>query len=154
MQVTKSKWIEKIEDIISSRRWVKNNISMGRIQCSKLLKEKDKLNLVIVSDSLDKPLYAMVQKIIINNGEIIMCFDGEYPLNINKDQYDEFKDYFTVDEWDNIFNNKNITEYLIKDNLINNKEGYLFVVHQNAELYIKDGFDKEATEELCCHYSL
>ncbi|KMJ93104.1 hypothetical protein CBCST_22440, partial [Clostridium botulinum C str. Stockholm] len=60
-------WDNKIEDIIRNDKWIKNDTGLWKVQCSKLFKDEERLKLLLVTDELDGPACAKVEKIVVTN---------------------------------------------------------------------------------------
>ncbi|AAK78940.1 hypothetical protein BJV85_003043 [Clostridium acetobutylicum] len=144
---------EIIEDIIKENKWIKNIIGMDRIRCVKLVKEKGKLMVIVVSDKLKFPICSFVRKIMVSEGEVILFYDGEYFERVEKGEYNRYKDYLDMDEW-NIIMRDNPTDRLVEENKVSDREKFYVELHETAKDYINGKYDKKCTDELNHIYNL
>lgn len=145
-------WNEKVQNIIKDKKWSKNSIRLGRVQCGKLMEEKGELGLVITSDVLTKPLYGRVEKMVVADNEIIVFYDDNYASILGEEEYDKFSNYFSKEEWQSLFGGDTI-EYLEKMNLIEEREGFYLETHETVEQYLGKS-DENATKDLCSKFNL
>ncbi|GEM_PF-1551645 len=147
-------WSKKVENIISNKKWVKNDTGLWKVQCCKLVKEEEDLGVFIVSDELDGPLYTRVEKIsVINkNSELVVFYDGQYGSVLDESEYDTYSGLVTENEWKALFSGNATTE-LIKMNMVTDEEGFYIESHEGMERFIND-FDEQASEEIAEHFHL
>lgn len=145
-------WNEKIEEIIKSGKWIKNDIGMARIQCSKLIKDNEELGLFISSDVYNEPVYARVERIVVANNEVIIFYDNEYESVLEEKEYEDYSDLFSIDEWNALFGGETV-EKLKEMNLISEKEGFYVETHESIESYINH-YDEIISEDICEHFNL
>ncbi|PJI07354.1 MULTISPECIES: hypothetical protein [Clostridium] len=138
---------EVIEDIIKENKWVRNNIGMEKIQCTKLVKENEKLMVIIVSDKWAFPVCSLVKKIMVDDGEIILFYDGEYYERVEEGEYDRYKKYLDREEW-NIILGDDPAENLFKKNRVSDRQGFYVQLHETVKDFINGKYDKKDTDEL------
>ena len=143
----------KIDEIINQGKWVKNDIGMGRAQCSKVVKDEKELLLIIVSDTLDTPISVKVEKILVVSNEIILFYDGQYVQKVEKSEYERYKQLLKVEEWNVIFS-KDVIKKLIKNKMISKEQGFYIEIHEKLEKYIKNGYEEDLTNSICDKYNL
>lgn len=143
----------ELKNIIKSGKWVRNDIGMGRVQYCKIINMNEELILIIASDSMEIPLFSRVENILVVNDEIIVFYDGEYAETIQKDEYEDFRDYINKKEWDIIFA-EDAGGNLEEAGLVSSKSGFYAEVHETISAYMDDGYDEEATEELCEQFNI
>lgn len=146
-------YINIIEGIIKSRRYVRNDIGMGRVQYARLFSLKNELFIIIISNELEGPLITRVERIIIINGEIIVFYDGEYGNIIEKEEKDELKHIIDNEEWNAIFSD-DIEKTLEETDLVSTAEGFYAEMHDTIEDYMDEGFEEEISDEICKHFRL
>ncbi|OFH99449.1 hypothetical protein CLOACE_22390 [Clostridium acetireducens DSM 10703] len=146
--------IIKLKDLINEGKWVRNDIGMFRIQYGKLLNVKEKLKLIIVSNSLEEPIYTSVEKILISgNDEAILFYDGQYPIRLHRNDYKEYDKYIDKSEWELLFGEDAGTRLERKD-LVNKKEGFYVQPHINLENCMMSDYDEEETERVNRYFNL
>lgn len=143
----------KIDELISNGKWIKNDIGMGRVQCSKMVKDAKELLILIVSDTLDTPICSMVEKILVVSNEIIIFYDGQYVQKVEKSEYERYKQFLDHEEWKIIFN-KGVIKELIKNKMISEDQGFYVEMHETLEQYMKNGYDKKSSDTICNKYHL
>ncbi|MEG1002634.1 hypothetical protein [Clostridium sp.] len=131
--------INSVKEILENKKWIKNDIGMSRVQLAKLMNLNDSLVVLIKTDSKKEPLWAMVEKIIKINDDVMVFFDGRYDTFISKDEYDDYKNYISQDEWNLLFKEDGIKK-IIEKNLIDEK-GFYLDIHDNLRNF--DGEYKE-----------
>lgn len=136
-----------IESVIKEGKWIQNDIGGTRVQCFKLVKDENKLMVIIASDKLQCPISSMVEKIMVMDNGVVLFYDGQYYERVEENEYNLYKKYLTKDEW-NIVVNKDPVENLIKKNLVSDRSGIFADIHESVETYINRKYNKEATEEL------
>lgn len=144
---------EIIDNIIKGGKWVKNDIGMGRVQCSKLVRDKEKMMIILISDKIEFPICSQVEKMVVVNGEIIMFYDGQYYERVEEEEYDRYKDYLSRDEWSIIHGSEPIKK-LEEKNMISDTDGFYAEIHETVNKYIEREYDKKATDELNLAYKL
>lgn len=146
---------EQINNIIESKKWVKNDMAMGRVQCSKLIRTNSEPELiaVITSNLLKKPLVANIEQILVVKDELILFYDGQYPNEINVNQYEEYKNNFSQEEWEILFK-ENPTDSLLKGGYILNEEGYYLEIHETMEKFLRRGVDEKESKEISEEFNL
>ncbi|MCR3761897.1 hypothetical protein [Clostridium felsineum] len=146
-------YLKTIEEIIRENKWIRNDIGMGKIQCTKIVKENEKLMAIIVSNKLETPISSFIRKIIVLDGEIILFYDGEYYEKVEEGEYNRYKDYFSADEWKIIMGN-NKTQELVQRDKVSKREGIYVEIHETAKEYINSNYDEKQTNELNNMYKL
>lgn len=136
-----------IESIIKEGKWIQNDIGGTRIQCFKLLKDENKLMIIIVSDKLQCPISSTIEKIMVVDEGIVLFYDGQYYERAEKNEYNLYKKYLAENEW-NIVINKDPVKNLIKSNLVSNRSGIFADIHETVEEYMNKKYNKEATDEI------
>lgn len=142
----------RIKKIIDEKKWIKNDIGMGRIQCSKAILVNGELLLIICSEVNHKPVWARVEKILVSNDEIILFYDGEYCEELELDEFEEYKNYIGRDEWSILFEDEN-TKRLEELDLISGSDGFYVDVHENIDNY-EGEFDEEESEKINSDFDL
>lgn len=143
----------RIDDLIRQGKWIKNDIGMSRVQCFKLLKDEEKLMMIIISEELKIPIFTRVEKIMVVDNEIVLFYDGQYYERVEKDEYNRYKTYLSSEEW-NIILEHNAIEKLGEKNMISEDKGFYAELHETIESYIERDYDKESTKELNYTYNL
>lgn len=143
----------KVEEVINSHKWFKNDIGMGRVQCIKLVKDAKELLVLIASSTLSTPISCRVEKILIVHGEIIVFYDGQYLQRIEKDEYHRYKNFLNEREWNVIFKEDPVKE-LFENDMVSKEKGFYAEMHETLEKYMKSEYDIEASELLCKKYNL
>lgn len=146
-------YINVIEGMIKDRKYVRNDIGMGRVQYARLFTMENELFIIIISNELEGPFVTRVEKIIIVNGEIIVFYDGEYGDILNKEEKNELKHIINNEEWDAIFSD-DTGKALEKIGIILTDEGFYAEMHDTIEDYLDEGYEEEVSEEICKHFSL
>ncbi|MDP4091102.1 MAG: hypothetical protein Q8930_17795 [Bacillota bacterium] len=144
--------IQRLEKIIGEKKWIRNDIGMGRIQCSKAMLINGELLLLICSEVNHKPVWARVEKILVANDEIILFYDGEYCEELDYDEYAEYEEYVSKEEWKVLFEDENTTK-LDAQGLISSTDGFYVDVHENIGGY-EGEFDEMESENLDLHFDL
>ena len=144
--------VKRIEKIIVEKKWVRNDIGMGRTQCSKLMNIGDELILIIASATTNRPIWARVEKILYENSNLTIFYDGQYCEELNISEYEEYKEYINSYEWNAIFQDNS---HLRLDNmkLISTDDGFYIDVHDNLDNY-KEEYDIEYSKKINNHFSL
>lgn len=144
-----------INEIIKRNKWVKNDIAMGRVICSKLIKtnSEPELMAIITSDQLKKPLAAYIEQILVVKDELVLFYDGQYPTEIEKEEYENYKNYFTKDEWEIVFKD-NPTLNLLSGGYISKEEGYYLEIHETMEKFMRRGVNEKESEEIKKEFNL
>lgn len=138
---------EIIESVINEGKWIQNDIGGSRIQCFKVVKDENKLMVIIVSDKLQCPISSIVEKIMVIDKGVVLFYDGQYYERVEEREYNLYKEYLTQDEW-NIVINKNPVENLIKRNLVSSRSGIFADIHETVSDYMNGKYNKEATDKL------
>ncbi len=136
-----------MEEVIEEGKWTQNDIGMWKLQCSKLVKDKEKLFLIIVSQKLDYPIISKVETALVANGELIIFYDNEYKEKIDKGNYESYRNKINEKEWSIIFSN-NPVERLLKTDLVSDRLGYYAEAHETMEQYLQNGYDIKETNEV------
>lgn len=145
--------VNKIEEIIRKGKWVKNDIGMSRLQCSKIVKDEKELLILIVSNVLDTPIATRVEKIMVVSDELILFYDGQYAERIEKDEFERYKNFLSEEEW-NIILGRDAVSKLISNDMVNEEEGFYVEMHETIEKYIKNGYDKNSSDMISRKYNL
>lgn len=143
----------KIDEFINIGKWIKNDIGMGRVQCSKIVKDEKELAILIVSDTLDTPIAVSVEKILVVSNEIIIFYDGQYVQKVEKSEYERYKQFLSAEEWNIIFKD-DVTKELIKNKMISEEQGFYVAVHETLEKYMKNGYDEKLSNDICHKYNI
>lgn len=146
-------WDNKIEDIITNDKWIKNDTGLWKVQCSKLFKDEDRLKLLLVTDELDGPACAKVEKIVVtNNNDLILFYDDRFDSILKEDEYDKFSKVVNKKEWDTLFTGK-ATEELVKMNVTSEEKGFYVEPHESVSDFI-NSYDEKISDELAQHFNL
>ncbi|WP_125154706.1 hypothetical protein [Clostridium rectalis] len=86
-----------------NKKWVRNDMGLGKVQFLKLISVKEKLFILIISNNIKKPIYSKVEDIIISNNQIVVFYDGEYCEDLKYEEYEKFHNVFSKKEWDTVF---------------------------------------------------
>jgi hypothetical protein len=127
----------RLENIIQDKKWTKNDIGMGRIQCGKLIQNKEDLILIIAPVMPPGPIYARVKKILLVNNVLKVFYDGENCEKLNIGEFDQYKSFLTEDEW-NVIYDMDIIKKLELMNMISKREIFEMDVYENIYNYKKD----------------
>lgn len=146
-------YIKILDNMISSGKYVRNDIGMGRVQYSKLVMEEEELWILIISAELESPIYTRVENILVVNEEIIVFYDGEYGEILNKQNYENLKDAVTKEEWQMLFEH-DAGEKLEGADIVIKDEGYYTEVHDTIDTYIEEGYDEKASLKVQKHFAL
>ncbi|KOF57417.1 MULTISPECIES: hypothetical protein [Clostridium] len=138
---------EIIESAVKEGKWIQNDIGGNRIQCFKLVKDENKLMVIIISDKLQCPISSTVEKIMVMDKGIVLFYDGQYYERVEEKEYNLYKKYITEDEWTIILNSHPV-ENLIKKDLVSDRSGIYVDVHESIEDYISRKYNKKDTDEL------
>lgn len=144
--------IKRLDYIIKEKKWIRNDIGMGKIQCSKLINLKGELILIISSEVNEKPVWARVEKILVVNGEIILFYDGEYCVELEHQEYEEYKEFVEEDEWNCLFEEGNVSKLIEKD-LISSNDGFYVEAHENINNY-EEEYDDDESNRLNEHFNI
>ncbi|MEA4825808.1 MAG: hypothetical protein VB130_04135 [Clostridium sp.] len=145
-------WNSKIENIIQNKKWIKNDTGLWKVQCCKLVRDKEELMVFIVTDELDGPAYARVEKMVITNNELVVFYDGEYGAPLEENEYENFSDLLTQREWRVLFSGNAVSELLDMD-IVTEEEGFYIESHEGINRFINN-FDEKASEEIAEHFNL
>lgn len=145
-------WNSKIENIIQNKKWIKNDTGLWKVQCCKLVRDKEELMVFIVTDELDGPAYARVEKMVITNNELVIFYDGEYGAPLEENEYENFSDLLTQREWRVLFSGNAVSELLDMD-IVTEEEGFYIESHEGINRFINN-FDEKASEEIAEHFNL
>ncbi|MGY0375038.1 hypothetical protein [Clostridium sp. JNZ J1-5] len=145
-------WNSKIENIIQNKKWIKNDTGLWKVQCCKLVRDKEELMVFIVTDELDGPAYARVEKMVITNNELVVFYDGEYGAPLEENEYENFSDLLTQREWKALFSGNAASELLDMD-IVTEEEGFYIESHEGVNRFINN-FDEKASEEIAEHFNL
>lgn len=145
-------WNSKIENIIQNKKWIKNDTGLWKVQCCKLVRDKEELMVFIVTDELDGPAYARVEKMVITNNELVVFYDGEYGAPLEENEYENFSDLLTQREWKALFSGNAVSELLDMD-IVTEEEGFYIESHEGINRFINN-FDEKASEEIAEHFNL
>ena len=146
---------DTLDKIIKNNKWVKNDIAMGRIQCSKLVRTNGEPQLlaIITSNELKTPVATYIEEIIVTNNQLILFYDGQYLTTIEKADYEEYKNYLSTEEWEIVFSKKPSDE-LVNRGMIADGQGYLLEVHETMEEFMRRGYLEELSNEIQQMYHL
>ncbi|ADL52597.1 hypothetical protein [Clostridium cellulovorans] len=146
---------DTLDKIIQSNRWVKNDIAMGRIQCSKVVRTNGEPELlaIITSNELKEPVAAYIEEVLVANNQLILFYDGQFLTSIGKDEYGEYKDYLSREEWEIVFSKKPSDE-LVNRGMIAEGQGYLLEIHESMEEFMRRGYSEELSNEIQQMYHL
>jgi hypothetical protein len=119
----------KIRGILDRKKWSKNDLDVSWVQLSKLLVIKNQLVVIIKGNTIDKPVWARVENLKEMNDELIFYYDGEYETVLAEDEYGEYKEYISKEEWEALFSSDSLKK-LTDMNLIDDK-GFYLEMHAN-----------------------
>lgn len=147
-------WNSKIESIIKNKKWIKNDTGLWKVQCCKLVRDKEELMVFIVTDELDGPAISRVEKIVVtnNNNELVVFYDGEFDTTLDEEDYDSYSEFFTLKEWGVLFNG-NAAKELLEMDMITDEEGFYIESHEGMSRFIGN-FDENASEEITEYFKL
>lgn len=147
-------WNSKIENIIKNKKWIKNDTGLWKVQCCKLVRDKEELMVFIVTDELDGPAISRVEKIVVtnNNNELVVFYDGEFDTTLDEEDYDSYSEFFTLKEWGVLFNG-NAAKELLEMDMITDEEGFYIESHEGMSRFIGN-FDENASEEITEYFKL
>ncbi|KYH29041.1 MULTISPECIES: hypothetical protein [Clostridium] len=147
-------WNKKIEDIINNKKWIKNDTGLWKIQCCKLFKDNGELMLFIVTDELNGPAVARVEKVVVtnNSSELVMFYDNEYDAVLEEDEYEHYSEFLTREEWDVLFSG-NAAKELFEMDMLSEEEGFYVEPHEGIERFMNN-YDKEISEEIAGYFNL
>ncbi|MBK1813626.1 hypothetical protein JHL18_23710 [Clostridium sp. YIM B02505] len=120
---------DKVKKILAEKKWSENDLDVSWVQLSKLLVIKNQLIVIIKGNTIDEPVWAKVENLKEMNGELILYYDGEFETVLTKDEYDEYKEYISEDEWEAIFSVDSLKK-LSEMNMIDDK-GFYLQMHAN-----------------------
>lgn len=146
-------YINTIEGMTRNGKYVRNDIGMGRVQYARLFAVEKELFIIIISNELEGPILTRVEKIIIVNGEIIVFYDGEYGVVIEKEERDEYKNIIADKEWEAVFSD-DTGKALEAIGAVSTDEGFYAEMHDTIEDYIDEGYEEEISEDICKHFNL
>ena len=146
-------YVKNIESIIKSKKWIKNDIGVGRVQYSKLLQIDEELALFIVSNTLEGPIYSRVENLIILNDELNLFYNNDFSETLDREEYEDFSDYLSKGEWESVFDNEP-GEKLDENGMVSKKEKYYLQPQENIEGISEDGYDEDATEVVREYFNL
>jgi len=144
-----------INNIIESNKWVKNDIAMGRVQCSKLIRtnSEPELMVVITSNLLKKPILSNIEQILVVKDELILFYDGQFSTELDIKEYDKYKENFSKEEWEILFE-QDSSDNLLKNGYILKGEGYYLEIHETMEKFMRRGVDKKESDEVEKEFNL
>lgn len=119
----------KIRGILDRKKWSKNDLDVSWVQLSKLLVIKNQLVVIIKGNTIDKPVWARIENLKEMNDELIFYYDGEYETVLTEDEYSEYKEYMSKEEWEVLFSTDSLKK-LTDMNLIDDK-GFYLEMHAN-----------------------
>lgn len=134
--------VKRLENIIQDKKWVRNDIGMVRIQCGKLIRNKEDLILIIAPVMPPEPILARVKKILLVNNELKVFYDGENCEKLNINEFQQYKNFLTEDEWNAIYDNDVIIKLESMD-MISKRETFDMDVYENIFNYKSDRNRKE-----------
>lgn len=147
-------WNSKIESIIKNKKWIKNDTGLWKVQCCKLVRDKEELMVFIVTDELDGPAISRVEKIVVtnNNNELVVFYDGEFDTTLDEEDYDSYSEFFTLKEWSALFSG-NAAKELLEMDIVTDEEGFYIESHEGMSRFIGN-FDENASEEIAEYFKL
>lgn len=151
-------YIKKLEGLIEEGKYIRNDIGMGRVQHVKPIMMNERLMIIMVSPELEGPIAARIEEIIVLNDEIIVFYDGEFENALSQDEYEDYKENISSDEWNIIFNT-DAGEKLEDADLTSRNEGFYAEMHDTIEDYINEDYinedyDKTQSEAISRHFDL
>lgn len=120
---------DRIKVILERKKWSKNDLDVSWVQLSKLLVIKNQLIVIIKGNTIDEPVWAKVENLKEMNGELILYYDGEFETVLTKEEYDEYKEYISKEEWEALFSLDSLKR-LSEMNMIDDK-GFYLQMHGN-----------------------
>lgn len=147
-------WNKKVESIIENGMWIKNDTGLWKVQCCKLIRDKEELMLLIVTDELDGPALVRVEKIVVtnNDNELVVFYDGEYKVTLDEEEYENYSEVLTREEWDALFSG-NATKQLLEMDVVTEQEGFYVESHEGMSRFV-DNYDERASEEIAEYFNL
>ncbi|MEW9094073.1 MAG: hypothetical protein AB2417_03230 [Clostridiaceae bacterium] len=142
-----------IDNLIQNKKWVRNDIGMAKVQFIKLISEKEKLKILITSNTLKGPIYSDVENIIAMNEQVTIFYDGEHCEVLREEEYEDFKGNIRKDEWDVLFHG-DVTKDLYELGLVEKEKGFIAQAHKDIEHSILANVNVEASEEICKEFGL
>jgi len=146
-------YAKNVENIIKSKKWIKNDIGAQRVQYSKLFEIDEELALFIVSNTLEGTLYSRVENLLIVNDELNLFYNSEFSDILDREEYEDYSDHLSKGEWESIFDN-DPGEKLEENGMVSKKEKYYLQSHENIEAIMENGYDEETTETLREYFNL
>jgi len=146
-------YVKNIENIIKSKKWIKNDIGVGMVQYSKLLEVDEELILFVLSNNLEGPLYLRVENLLIANDELNLFYNNEFSEVLDIEEYDDYCDNLSKIEWKYLFDNEP-GEKLDENGMVSKKEKYFLQSYKNLEAVAENGYDEEATELVKDYFNL
>jgi len=146
-------YVKNIENIIKSKKWIKNDMGVQSVQYSKLLGIDEELALFIVSNTLEAPLYSRVENLLIVNDELNLFYNTEFSEILDREEYEDYSDYLSKGEWESLFDN-DPGDTLDENGMVSKKEKYYLQSQENIEGIMENGYDEDATETLREYFNL
>ncbi|EDS76150.1 hypothetical protein [Clostridium massiliodielmoense] len=146
-------WKKRIKDIVNNNKWVKNDTGLWKVQCAKLFEDNNTLRLILVTDELEGPVSAHVEKIIItNNKDLILFYDERFNSILKEEDYDKFSKIVNREQWDALFTGE-ATKNLVAMNVVGSEEGFYVEPHEAINQFV-DNYDEKLSEELDKQFNL
>lgn len=142
-----------IKNLINSKKWVRNDMGLGKVQFLKLILVKEKLMLLLISNEIKGPLYAKVENIGVINEQITIFYDGEYCELLKEKEYESFKENVTEEEWRVLFHS-DVTKDLYELGLVEEEKGFTAQIHENIDTFMETNVDIKASDDICKQYGL
>jgi hypothetical protein len=153
VEVSKAvKPVKIIENILKEKKWIRNDLGMGRTQCVKLTKINDEPIIVISSAISIKPLWARISRFLAVECNIIAFYEGAVCEELEREDYEHFKEFFTPEEWSVIYG-ENTEEELENMSLITRDDTLYAEVFELYDEYEAD-FNEVASEEINNYFKL
>lgn len=144
---------KNIENIIKSKKWIKNDMGAQKFQYSKLLEIDEELALFIVSNTLEGPIYSRVENLLIVNDELNLFYNNEFSEVLDREEYEDYSDYLSKAEWRALFDN-DPCEKLDENGMASKKEKYYLQSQNNIESIMESGYDEDVTETVREYFNL
>ena len=142
-----------IDNLVKNKRWVRNDIGLGKVQYLKLISENEKLKILILSNVLPGPLYTNVDNIVVMSDQITVFYDGEHYETLKEGEYEDFKENITKEEWNTLFHG-DVTKDLDELGLVEKEKGFIAQAHDDIQHINTASVNMEISEEICRTYGI
>lgn len=146
-------WKKRIKDIIDNNKWVKNDTGLWKVQCSKLFQDNNTLGLILVTDELEGPILAEVEKIIVtNNEDLVIFYDKIFNSVLKEEDYDKFCKIIDKKQWDALFTGE-ATKNLVDMDVVISENGFYVESHESINQFTGN-YNKSLSEELQKYFNV